>query len=568
LKGYAAKDDPKFPDHTIWDYFPPREEELQQLNFVLRSAIQETAKSSQANLDACVESDLCAPFIAIYPVERQMFALDPQKPFKRLFKLLLRGKQHAYLGAAVAGFPLERVEAILDNVDNDRDEGVDYYKQYRKERQYLLDQRTKHSKKHPDYRFSVASDYAEFRANIRARDTICGIFTVEGAHSFGHYLYNSTFQKAYADLEAEERRVLRTSFLQNITEVKNQNNGRHAPLFVTFCHHFNNLLAGHARSFSDKSGLFLGLNKPGMRHLFKQEPNLNAGFSELGREVLDLLLDRERGRRILIDTKHMSAQSRIEFYQYVREKRERENDHIPIVHSHAAISGWLTLDQAKLKDESEMRDVGSYFSRWQINLTNEDILEMYDADGVIGVVLHEGRMPGGEFKDRAKKLKKKLKKAAADSAKFARLEQELKDMYLQLLWSNIFHIVKVVKEGRSTDDQPADGWKMIALGSDYDGLVDPLNSFPEVTTFQDLRSQMIAYLERGGEIFYSQGGLARAIPAEEVETLRFGRTPAELLDAVLFNNVKHFLSKYFTREYLGVDTETDAGTGKLHRRVA
>ena len=64
--------------------------------------------------------------------------------------------------------------------------------------------------------------------------------------------------------------------------------------FVTFCHHFNNLLAGHARSFSAKSDLFLGLHKPGMRHLFNQEPGLNRGFSSLGREVLELFLDRKK----------------------------------------------------------------------------------------------------------------------------------------------------------------------------------------------------------------------------------------------------------------------------------
>lgn len=553
LKGYAAENDPKFAGHTIWDFYPPREEELNQLNFVLRGAIKETAKASQANLDACIQSNLCVPFLAIYPIERQMFALDPQKPFRKLFKLLLAGKQHAYLGAAVAGFPLERVEKILANVDNDRDEGVNYYNQFRKERKYLLDQTTFSSKNHPDHRFCIASDYLDFRAHLKARDTICGLFTVEGAHSFGHYLHNSTFHKTYAELGAEERQVLRDSFLQNITEVKTEDQGRHAPLFVTYCHHFNNLLAGHARSFSDKSSLFLGLNKPGMRHLFNQEPGLNLGFSELGEEVRDLLLDRERGRRILIDTKHMSAQSRKEFYAYVRNKREQENDSIPIIHSHAAISGWLTLDQAMLKNESETRDQDHYFSRWQINLTNEDILEMYDSDGLIGVVLHEGRMPGGDFKKKARKLKKRLKKADPGSAQHAAYDRKLKDMYLKLLWSNIFHVAKVIRDHRQED-----GWKMIALGSDYDGLVDPFNSFPEVTSFQNLRQDMIDYLERSEEIFFSEGGIARTIPPKEVEALRFGRTPEELIQAILFDNTEHFLSKYFTRDYLGVANEIDA----------
>jgi microsomal dipeptidase-like Zn-dependent dipeptidase len=563
LKGYAAEDDPQFAEHTIWDYYPPRERELNELNFVLRGAIKETAKSSQANLDACAQASLCIPFLAIYPIERQMFALDPQKPFRWLFKILLAGKQHAYLGAAVAGFPIERVEKILANVANERDEGVNYYNQFRKERDYLLRQTAHRSKKYPDFRYCIAADYLEFRTSLRARDTICGLFTVEGAHSFGNYLHNSTFQKNYEDLYEEERRVLRDSFLNNLTEVKTEENGRYAPLFVTFCHHFNNLLAGHARSFSDKSGLFLGLNKPGMRHLFNQEPGLNLGFSELGAEVRDLLLDRERGRRILIDTKHMSVQSRKEFYAYIRDKREKENDPVPIIHSHAAVSGWLTLDQAEQNDDSDSRNEQYYFSRWSINLTNEDILETYDSDGLIGVVLHEGRMPGSEFKKKARKLKKRLKKAKAGSPEYAAYNQELKDMYLQLLWSNIFHIVKVIRDNRHED-----GWKLIALGSDYDGLVDPFNSFPHVDSFQDLRQDMIGYLEREEEVCFSEGGTARPIPAAEVKKLMGDRTAEELVTAVMFSNTEHFLSKYFTRAYLGVDTENKMGPQDSRQPVA
>ena len=347
LKGYASEGHPDFKEHTIWDYYPAQEKELKKLNFVLRGAIKEMAKSSQANLDACVESNLLAPFLAIYPVERQMFALEPRKPFKMLFDLLLSGKQHACLGAAVAGFPIEKVEAILSNVNNGRDEGVNYYNQFRQERDYLIRQTAARSKKFPEFRFEVASEYEEFRKSLKDGKTICGLLTVEGAHSFGHYLHNSTFKKNFDGLQPEERQALTKSFRQNITEVKTEDDGRHAPFFVTFCHHFNNLLAGHARSFSDKSDLLLGLHKPGMRHLFNQEPGLNQGFSSLGKEVLELFLDRKTGRRILIDTKHMSVAARQEFYAVIRKKREEEEDRIPIIHSHAAISGWLTLDQAK-----------------------------------------------------------------------------------------------------------------------------------------------------------------------------------------------------------------------------
>ena len=69
-----------------------------------------------------------------------------------------------------------------------------------------------------------------------------------------------------------------------------------APWFVTFSHHFYNELCGHARSLRKIIG-----------KLTNQEEGINTSFTPLGLEVLDILLDKNNGRRILIDVKHMSA---------------------------------------------------------------------------------------------------------------------------------------------------------------------------------------------------------------------------------------------------------------------
>ena len=543
LKGFAADGHPDYQDFTIWDYYPPQEEALKQLNFALRGAVKETAKSSQANLDACVEARLHIPFLALYPIERQMFDLDPQRPFRNLFKLLLSGEQHANLGTAVTGFPIEKIREAIAQVRDLSDMNCDYYEEYLRERAYLLRQTETRSKQYPDYRFAVATNYPELQHLVADEKTIAGLLTVEGAHAFGRYPSYDILRKNWEALNPQEVVALRSSFLNNVLKVKTEQNGRLAPFFVTFCHHFNNLLAGHARSFSDKAPLALGLNKPGMRHLFNQEPGLNRGFTPLGREVLDLMLDRKQGRRILIDTKHMSVATRKEFYGYIRRKREVEGDQIPIIHSHAAVNGWATLEQAADKTDNNELDEGQFFSRWQINLTNEDILETYDSDGLIGVVLHEGRMPGEAFHKQVRKLRKHIKRARSRRRLF--LERELKDMYLKLVWSTIFHIIKVVNDIRQEN-----AWQMIALGSDYDGLVDPINAFPEVDSFQDLREEMIHYLNAGEEIYFLKDGEAKPLPLREVRALQFGQSAEELLDRILSSNTQQFLAKYFTASYL------------------
>lgn len=547
LKGYGVAGQPNAANRTIWDYYPERTPEIEKLNFALKAAIKDMAKDSQANLDVCAEAGLMLPFIALYPIERQMFAMDPQKPFRNLFKLLLSGKQHLYLGCAVTGFPEEKVQAILENVANGKDEGVHYFNQLLKERDYLLEQTKTTSK---GFKFQIARDYQELKTLLQpGNKTVAGMLTVEGAHSFGNYLHNSTFKKEYHQLDDIEKRILQNSFIENINTIKKGVDGKPVPFFVTFCHHFNNLLAGHARSFSDKSSLIGAINwpnVPGMRHLFNQEPGLNQGITELGQEVIELLYNKEQGRRILIDAKHMSVKSRKEFYQYIKHRREEEGDSIPILQSHTAINGWATLDEAAQHEETGRLDKGQFFSRWQINLTDEDILAIHDSDGLIGVVLHEGRMPGDGFKDQAKKLKKKIKKARKKPQKKARYEQELQDLYVKLIWSNIFHIVKTVKDQR----QGANAWKMIALGSDYDGLVDPIDTFDTVANFKNLRQSMIDYLNAGKEIFYASHGEAKTLAKSEVQSLLFGQSPEEVLQKVFYQNTDHFLSKYFTVDYL------------------
>lgn len=547
LKGYGLSDQPDSANLTIWDYYPERKEEIKKLNFVLRGAIKDMAKDSQANLNACAEAGLMMPFIALYPIERQMFAMDPQKPFRNLFRLLLKGKQHVYLGSAVTGFPESKVQAILNNVANGKDDGVHYFNQLLLERNYLLDQTQTISPE--GFKFQFAQDYKELKSLLRTGNTIASMLTVEGAHSFGNYLHNSTFKKEYEQLDDIEKNVLRTSFIKNITAIKKAADQKPVPFFVTFCHHFNNLLAGHARSFSDKSNLIGSINwpnVPGMRHLFNQEPGLNKGITKLGQEVIELLYDKDQGKRILIDAKHMSVNSRKEFYQYIRNRREKYQDPIPIIQSHTAINGWATLDEAAQHEETSRLDKDQFFSRWQINLTNEDILEIHDSDGLIGVVLHEGRMPGDGFKAQAKKLKKKIKKARKKPQKKAKYEQELQDLYVKLIWSNIFHIVKTVKDQR----QGANGWKMIALGSDYDGLVDPIDAFDTVANFKNLRQAMIDYIKAGKAVSYAEHGEAKTLAMPEVQSLLFGQTLKEILDNIFFGNTDLFLSKYFTADYL------------------
>ena len=254
----------------------------------------------------------------------------------------------------------------------------------------------------------------------------------------------------------------------------------------------------------------------------------------------------------------MSIQSRIYYHNLVKERR-KEGDIVPIIQSHAAINGWSSFSEADKHTEDKDLDKDAYFSRWRINLNDEEILDIYDSDGIIGIVFHEGRMPGGKHKKRTKKLRKKynrLKKKKNRSVrkqkKFDTVAEQLKLLYNELIWSNIFHIVRLIYINRKDQDgNPIDAWKIISVGSDYDGLIDPFNVYFSVSDLKTLFNDMVDYIKYSkGPVYFSDNGEIHKFKREELEELMFGKTIEEIVSDICFNNVDNFLSKYFTINYL------------------
>ncbi|MCK4466223.1 MAG: hypothetical protein KAU83_10980, partial [Bacteroidales bacterium] len=518
LKPFNNKDYPSGEGKTIWDRFKKREEDLKKLNLKIRGDLEELAKSSQANLDACVETNLVCPFFALYPTERQWFDPQPKGLYKPIFWLLISPRKYHHLGAAASGFPTGKVKKIMCRIKNGI--GIDYFnKELLPLMEYTIDQTNITSQNHPEYSFKIATSYDEFKKYTQPNSkTICGILTIEGGSALGNYLHHDTFKKEFGDLETDEKELLEESFKENITKIKSWREGKYTPFFISFCHHFNSLLAGHARSLS-----------PIFFKFFDQKPEMNEGFNELGKNVLELLLRKDNGRRILIDTKHMSIKSRMYYHNLVKDRR-KEGDRIPIIQSHAAINGWESFNEAIKYSEDKKLNKNAYFSRWRINMNDEEILDIYDSDGIVGIVFHEGRMPGGLVKDRTKKyrkwfnkLKEKENMSARQQRKFNKVIENLKLIYNELLWSNIFHIVRLIHKNRKSNGEPANGWNIISIGSDYDGLVDPFNVYFSVKDFQTLFQDMMNYIKRqNGPIYYSENGKRQEFKKEEIEELMFG----------------------------------------------
>jgi Membrane dipeptidase (Peptidase family M19) len=354
------------------------------------------------------------------------------------------------------------------------------------------------------YTYSLVNNFAELQQSIeqnedqeagtsKARPFIISIIcAVEGLHILNCGLENS----------CDPNEVK-----QNARKLKTLS---HAPWFVTFSHHFYNELCGHARSLRKLIG-----------KVTDQEKKINSGFTDLGLEILDILLDKTNGRRIFIDIKHMSAKARKDFLQM---RKTKYNSEFPIIISHGVSNGLPTLG-ATVSSYPELgntfinplEDViggdGEFKNHNLINFFDDEILEMVNSQGIIGIQLDERRLANDETMS---KIKHSL------------FRHKIMHYRSELVWRQIQYIAELL------DDNGLYAWDNIAIGSDYDGIVDPLNTFWTAEEYDDLAS----YLERHAFNYFK----------DQPERLKnsFNKISADLVIQNIFrNNAWNFLKRWF-----------------------
>ena len=275
------------------------------------------------------------------------------------------------------------------------------------------------------FRYKLVKNYNEVLAIKKEEQdslrTICVILSIEGMH-----VLNSNITKP----PNEE------SFITNLQKIKNWET---PPFFVTMSHHFWNHLCGHAESFTNF-----------VKKKVDQSEGLHTGFTPLGKKVVNQLLDTTNGKRILIDIKHMSIASRKEFYQILDSNPAYKD--VPVMVSHGASNGIPTFD----KNTQSGSKVAHKLNPVAINFYNEEIIRIANSKGILGLQLDERRIAS---KETLKHTKHSVKRS------------KIMHYRSELLWNQIQHILEVL------DAENIFAWDCMALGSDFDGIIDPLNAF-------------------------------------------------------------------------------------------
>ncbi|MEZ4875191.1 MAG: peptidase M19 [Flavobacteriaceae bacterium] len=335
------------------------------------------------------------------------------------------------------------------------------------------------------YTYRVVNSFEEIRENLEkntdTRKIINVVLSIEGGHAFNTGLKMDTDTAQPAEVLANVRKVKQWT---------------HRPLFITLAHHFYNELAGHARS--------IGISA--LRD--NQNRGLDTGLTPLGLQVIDLLLDNSQGTRIPIDVKHLSLASRKEYYQLLDTHYAGEG--IPVLASHGGVTAHRSILTPNVTDYPNETP---WFNNIDINFYDDELIRIAKSNGLFGIQLDERRIGS--------------KKAISASKQYIPNTRKLLRKKALLVWRQIAYIAKVLN---------AEGlycWGIQSIGSDFDGIVDPINGLWTAENMRDLGEELLNH--------------ANAYLTEHTPSLLpFNRISGEaIVTSVLRDNAFQFLQRNY-----------------------
>ena len=116
----------------------------------------------------------------------------------------------------------------------------------------------------------------------------------------------------------------------------------------------------------------------------------------------------------------------------------------------------------------------------EINLSENDIIEIARSGGLIGIELDQ-RIIGYNQQNKGKRFERWFKNAFNRDTK-----QNL--LWAEPVWNNLIHIAETCHKNG------LDPWKHICLGSDYDGIINPLNEYRTVSELDELYAALAEML--------------------------------------------------------------------------
>lgn len=379
----------------------------------------------------------------------------------------------------------------------------------------------------------------QHNAADQAPYTIAVVPTVEGIHGLGRghlYFFGAPNSGNVSD-ELLLERVDKLKGVGNDTPFASV--WKFPPLLMNITHAFDNGICGQPQAFSKIMRSVFLYDEP--YRSVDQGPNftrgLNQPLSPLGERIIKRMLNLDAesqartnpGRKIIPDIKHMSVQTRTAYYRIIDAANHGipAGKRIPVVMSHAAVNGFPQLPDGPSSDENPFPDdtdeaykESTGFNPWSINLYDDEIIRVHETYGLIGIIMDERVLAGGK---RVKLLRAHIEGRAGLRNPFRKYKRA--EACAMLIADQIAHIVSIIQNSTTTV-APAMAWDRIAIGSDFDGQINPLDSFTASSDFPLLRKS-----------------LTKLLSENRFTPLLQGLTVDQVLDKICFQNVIEFLRR-------------------------
>ena len=330
----------------------------------------------------------------------------------------------------ISGFGVKRIREICNN-------NYDYFEDIKGQYEFL---KKLHNQtvwiNHRRAKYIIANSYNDIKNAMEESEhlTLAIILSIEGGHSLGcGYPGNPLTRHS------------KEHVMKHVEEIKSW---EFPPFYITLAHHFYNELCGHTKSLY-----------PPFDSIIDQSVGMNTSIRKLGYQVIDKLLDDSNGNRILIDVKHMSRQARKKYYHLLDTKYQ--NKDIPVIFSHGGVNGLGNFSGSGNNTRATV------FNEWDINLFDEEIIRIASSRGIFGLNFDQRIMAS---------------RSAIRDARGSFTRHKMLYNWSKLIWNNIQHIAQVL------DNANFEAWNNIVIGSDFDGVINPVNGFwtvEEMKQFED-----------------------------------------------------------------------------------